>query len=174
MTRKEYLDSIEKQAEDFSNPNIPDRDHPRFVTLDDYLVARRKCEDYEQRTNISEYLTKEDYEQFDKNFENALGDILYKDEDFENDEIDKTIEMMKAIDWKWTSAGESIDKPATPNHAQFIALIRRCYEDCFREGHAKGGCGTGGVYVETDIMDHFVKITFSSIDACAFDGDDSH
>ena len=31
-----------------------------------------------------------------------------------------------------------------------------------------------GPNVETDIMDHFVKITFSSIDAYAFDGDDSH
>lgn len=168
MTRNEYLES--KNQQKIKQLDEPDNFHPRFVSLEDYLAARRKCEEYEQHVDISGQLTSEDYEAFDKNFENALNDILYKDEDLEPDDVDKTIEMMEAVDWTWANGKD--EAPSVPDRDRFIDLIRYCYEQCFHGGHPKGGCGTGGIYVETDIMDHFVKITFSSIDAFAFDGDD--
>lgn len=168
MTRKEYIDSIKKQATDSPNQNVPEHDQPDFVSLDEYLMARRKCERYENN-DISQFLTKEDYEQFDKNFEKALVDILYTDEDYCDDEIDKTIEMMEAVDWKWAKC---LSAPKTPNHEEFLENIKYCYEHCLNSGAPKPSCSTGGITVKTDVLDHTVEITFSSIDAGAFDNDD--
>ena len=169
MTRTEYLESQGKPG----NKPVVEHEHPVFISLDEYLAARRRCEQYEQAVKITEHLTKEDYESFDRNFEYALNDLLYKEDEpgFDKDEIERTVEMMKAVNWIWANKD---NKPGVPTHDEIIDLIKYCYEHCLESGCARGGCATGGVSVETDIMDHMVTIKFCTMDAYAFDGDDAH
>lgn len=168
MNREEYLNSL-TQARTTQEPVVSSQP---ISSLDEYIKMRRICETYEEFENISDQLTAADYEKFDKNFDKALQDALYTDEDFVKDEVDRTIEMMKAINWTWIDVEKS--KCITPDHAKFIELIRYCYESCFRDGRPRQTVSTGGVTVEIDIVDHLVKIQFSSIDVFAYDNDDSH
>ena len=170
MDRNEYLKSLGRPAQATSRK--PAVSPKPISSLDEYIKMRRLCEKYEEFENISDQLTAADYKKFDRNFDMALHDALYKDEDFVKDEIDRTIQMMKAINWTWIDAEKN--KCATPNHAKFIELIRYCYESCFRDGRPRQTVSTGGVTVEIDIVDHLVKIQFSSIDVFAYDNDDSH
>lgn len=172
MNRKEYLATLNQPAPE--SADFEDKHHPVFLSLAEYLAMRRKCAEYEESENISDYLTEEDYRLFDQNFENALHDALYKDNEFEKDEVERSIEMMKSVNWTWAHGLTSNRKPSTPTCEEFISTIRYCYESCFNSGSAHSFCGTGGISVEIDILDHFVKIQFSSIDVFAFDGDDSH
>jgi len=172
MNRKEYLATLNQPVPE--STDFGDKHHPVFLSMNEYLTMRRKCAEYEESENITEYLTEEDYRLFDQNFENALQDALYKDNDFEKNEVERSIEMMKATNWTWAHGLTSNRKPSTPDCKEFIDTIRYCYESCFNSGSAHGFCATGGVSVEIDILDHFVKIQFSSIDVFAFDGDDAH
>lgn len=170
MTREEYLKFRENPGDE---PVMKQHEYPVFVSLDEYLAARRRCEQYEQDVKIHEFLTAEDYRSFDRNFERALDDLLYREDGpgFDNDEIDRTVKMMKAVKWTWVKMNCKSD---VPTRDEVLDTIKYCYEQCLETGCARWSCSTGGVSVETDIMDHMVVIKFCTMDACAFDGDDAH
>lgn len=166
MNRKEYLASLNQSSQSTKRSSGI---QASISTLSEYLELRRKCEEYERSGNVSQELIPEDYQLFDENFDMALQDILYSDEDFPRDEVERTIEMMRAVDWTWVNLKQGTS--ATPDRIEFIKAIRYCYESCFEGGHPRNSCSTGGITVEIDIVDHFVSIQFSSINATAYDGD---
>ena len=166
MNRKEYLASLNQSSQSTKKSS----GSPASIsTLSEYLELRRKCEEYERSGNVSQELIPEDYQLFDENFDMALQDILYSDEDFPRNEVERTIEMMRAVKWTWANLEQGTS--ATPDRMEFIKAIRYCYESCFEGGHPRNSCSTGGITVEIDIVDHFVSIQFSSINATAYDGD---
>lgn len=166
MNRKEYLASLNQSSQSTKKSS---RSQASISTLSEYLELRRKCEEYEESGDVSQELTPEDYQLFDENFDMALQDILYSDEDFPRNEVERTIEMMRAVKWTWANLEQGTS--ATPDRMEFIKAIRYCYESCFEGGHPRNSCSTGGITVEIDIVDHFVSIQFSSINATAYDGD---
>ena len=166
MNRKEYLASLNQSSQSTKRSSGT---QASISTLSEYLELRRKCEEYERSGNVSQELIPEDYQLFDENFDMALQDILYSDEDFPRNEVERTIEMMRAVDWTWANLKQGTS--ATPDRMEFIKAIRYCYESCFEGGHPRNSCSTGGITVEIDIVDHLVSIQFSSINAIAYDGD---
>ena len=166
MNRKEYLESLNQSSQSTKRSSGI---QTSISTLSEYLELRRKCEEYERSGNVSQELIPEDYQLFDENFDMALQDILYSDEDFPRNEVERTIEMMRAVKWTWANLEQGTS--ATPDRMEFIKAIRYCYESCFEGGHPRNSCSTGGITVEIDIVDHLVSIQFSSINAIAYDGD---
>lgn len=166
MTRKEYLESLKNRPTTKSSGSCS-KNHS-FSTMDEYLEARRKCEAFEYGVEKDEYFTKEDYEAFDRNFKAAIETIMYKDDDILRDDIEQTIHMMEAVDWRWAEGGRA----STPGYNRFLDKIKYCYEMCLEGDSPKNSCSTGGITVETDILDHYVTIRFSSIDSSAFDTDE--
>ena len=169
MTRKEYLESMGKPKA--IPDHIEERDHPVFLNLNEYLIVRRKCDEYEQNTNITDQLNPIDYELFDRNFEKCLDQIKYHEEDGPASDVDKAIEMMEAVGWKWAHCltGKELH---TPTREEFIEAIKYCYERALESGKARGGCSTGGISVDTDILDHMVTVTFGNIDVYGYDKED--
>jgi hypothetical protein len=170
MDRKEYLASLNQPAQT-PYQECTESSKP-ISSLNEYLDLRRKCAAYEEFENISDQLTAADYKMFDKNFDRALQDALYTDEDFVEDAVDRTIRMMKSVNWIWANLTNG--KSSTPDRNEFIQTIKHCYECCFEHGGPRGACSTGGITVEIDIVDHLVKIQFNSIDVFAYDNDDCH
>lgn len=142
--------------------------------LEDYKQSRIKCEDFEQQEKITDFLTAKDYEAFDRNYEKALSEILYKEEDdpdCQQNEVERTVEMMKATNWTWATLPLSLRNNEVPNPDEIIKHINNCYEYCLNSGYARSSCSSGGVSVETDIFDHTVHVSFNTFDAIAFDSD---
>ena len=164
MNRKEYLASLNQSSQSTKKSS---GSQASISTLSEYLELRRKCEEYERSGSVSQELTPEDYQLFDENFDRALQDVLYSDEDFPRNEVERTIEMMRAVKWTWANLEQGTS--ATPDRMEFIQAIRYCYESCFEGGHPRNSCS--GITVEIDIVDHFVSVQFSSINATAYDGD---
>lgn len=163
MTRQEYLNQKTEDVAPVSGT---------IKNLSEYLEIRKQCEEFEDM-DITEFLTEDDYKAFDVNFNKCLESLQYKDPDDEDDksDIEEVREMMELTDWKWAYSGEG-GKSAVPSEEQIIECIRCCYEQSLKSGHARGGCGTGGVNVETDILGHSVHITFEHFEISQDDGDE--
>lgn len=163
MTRQEYLNQKTEEVVPVSGT---------INNLLEYLIIRKQCEEFEDR-DITEFLTEEDYKAFDANFNKCLENLQYKDSNDEDDknDIEKTHEMMKLTNWKWAHSGEN-GEAAVPSEKQIIECIRYCYERSLESGRARGGCSTGGVNVETDILGHSVHISFEQFEASSYDGDE--
>lgn len=166
MNREEYLKSKEQPVA--KSDVITTRNQRGYVclppeNLEEYLKIRESIEDFDSNTYIDKFLTAEDFEAFDRNFEKIMDSLQFKDESVTEDEIEVAIKMMKAHNWKW---GDHI-----PSYQEFVNNIKYCYEQALKSGHPRTGCGTGGVNVEIDIFDHSVKVTFGNIDAFAYDGE---
>lgn len=163
MTRQEYLNQKTEDVAPVSGT---------INNLIEYLIIRKQCEEFEGR-DITEFLNEEDYKAFDVNFNKCLKSLQYKDPDDEDDktDIEEVRKMMELTGWKWAYSGEG-GKSAVPSEKQIIECIKYCYEESLKSGHARGGCGTGGVNVETDILGHSVHITFDHFDISYNDGED--
>ena len=174
MTRSEYLELQGHKNE--VNPHEEHDELHTFGALSDYLAARNMCIAYENEVNISNELTEEDFELFDRNFENAMADILYTDDENPHDELDRVLNMMNAVSWTWVNGTNKNNVPSAsvPDRERFIGLIRDCYEGCLNSNLAKASISTGGITVQTDIVDHYVSIQFNAIDTEAFDDDTMH
>ena len=142
MNRKEYLASLNQSSQSTKKSS---GSQASISTLSEYLELRRKCEEYERSENVSQELTPEDYQLFDKNFDRVLQDVLYSDEDFPRNEVERTIDMMSAVRWTWANLEQGTS--ATPDRMDFIKAIRYCYESCFEGGHPRNSCSTGGITV---------------------------
>ena len=175
MTRSEYLEL--QGHKDNVNPHEKHDELHTFGALSDYLAARNMCIAYENEVNISSELTEEDYMLFDRNFENAMADILYTDDENPHNELDRTLNMMNAVSWTWVNyTNKNMKAPfaSVPDRERFLGLIRYCYERCLNSNLAKASNSTGGITVQTDILDHYVSIQFNAIDVEAFDDDAMH
>ena len=163
MTRQEYLNQKTDEVAPVSGA---------IKDLSEYIEIRKQCDQFE-RGDITAFLTEDDYKAFDTNFNKCLESLQYKDPDYEEvkSDIERVQEMMELTDWKWAYSGED-GKDAVPSKQQIIECIRYCYEQSLESGHARGGCGTGGVNVETDIVDHTVSITFEYFEITHYDGDE--
>lgn len=163
MTRQEYLNQKIEEVTPVSGA---------INNLHEYLKIRKQCEEFEDRV-ITAFLTEDDYKAFDVNFNKCLESLQYKDPDDEDDksDIEEVQEMMELTGWTWAYTGEN-GEAAVPSVKQIIECIRRCYEQSLESGHARGGCGTGGVNVETDILGHAVRITFEHFEISQDDGDE--
>lgn len=178
MTRSECLE-LHGHKDQVNRINLQGEhsESPTFGTLSEYLAARHRCIAYENEVNISSELTEEDYKLFDRNFENAMADILYTDDENPHDELDRVLNMMNAVSWTWVNhTNKNMKAPfaSVPNRERFLGLIRYCYECCLNSNSAKASISTGGITVQTDILDHYVSIQFNAIDTEAFDDDAMH
>lgn len=167
MNREEYLKSKNQPPaikHEATNP-VDNRESilVPIESLKDYLKIRQHVEDFDQHVKIDEFLTAEDFEAFDENFEKVMDSLQFKDKEVTEDEIEGAIKAMKAVDWKWGGK--------TPTYNEFVDQIKYCYEHSLKQGLARTSCGTGGVTVETDIYDHSVRVIFGHIDAFAYDGE---
>lgn len=162
MTRQEYLNQKTEEVTPVSGT---------INNLLEYLIIRKQCEEFEDR-DITEFLTEDDYEAFDVNFNKCLESLQSKDVTdeikLEQSDIEKVHEMMKLTGWKWAGIGENC-KSAIPSVEQIIGCIKYCYEESLKSGHARGGCSTGGVNVETDILGHSVRIAFEQFEISQYD-----
>lgn len=163
MTRQEYLSQIKPGSNGQIGP---------IKSLEDYLETRKQLEFYENHTDISARFTEDDFKAFDENYNKCLKNILYKDEDNEDDinDLEKIRMMMQSVDWKWAWAGKG-KTPAVPSVEQLKECINDCYESCLKSNNPRALCSTGGICVETDIYDHQVKISFDVIDIYRYDHD---
>ena len=165
MTRQEYLN---QKTEDVTPVSGTIKD------LSEYLEIRKQCEEFEGR-DITEFLTEDDYKAFDANFNKCLESLQFKDVTdelkLERSDIEEIHGMMELTGWKWAGSGEN-GESAVPSEKQIIECIKYCYEESLKSGHARGGCGTGGVNVETDILGHSVYITFEHFNISYYDGEE--
>lgn len=111
-----------------------------------YMRVREMILDHE-----IEY-TEEDFEKFEKNFNAAMEQLLYTDEDEEISIIDEAVTMMDSIDWTWGAKNKHVDKE------DIINTIKDFFETCMNSGQAQYRVDSGGIVVETDIIDHTVEI----------------
>lgn len=150
MTRKEYLEKKEKATPISTNKG-------EITSLSEYLDLREQIAEFEQQQIV---YTEEDFEAFDHNFLNLLDEITCESiEDGNVSDVDKCIQMMKSIDWKW--------KKRTPDYNEFIKTIRELYERAMKASMPRYEVSTGGFHLMVDIYQHRVSLTWGKIE-CEF------
>lgn len=155
-------------------------DGARTITLaacelsrENYLVLKEIVADYENMvySHAAEFpFTKEDYGAFERNFENALGDLMYKDEDNPESQLDEIENMMNAVDWEWASHCNRDNKTHTPTQNDMIDLIHNHFETCMNSGCPEYTVSSGGFEVRISLFEeHLVSINFLGAEASSYD-----
>lgn len=102
---------------------------------------------YEQARIAIEFqefeFTKDDFDQFEDNYAQTISDL--------NPDLDRVVEMMKAVNWK--IRGCEVSKQ------NLIDEIRRMFECCMNDTHAQQSAHIGPIALETDIYYHRIAIT---------------
>ena len=154
MTREEYL----RRKREGTCDSIA---VPKVGSKTEYLLAMSGIESFVENNKID--YTEEDYEKFDTNFEEIITFIT--DNNVGESDVDKCIEMMKAIDWKWVGIANN----ETPRFDVFLNEIRNLYEECLSKQAVRYHISTGGIEVSIDIYKHQVKVTFGKINEIVYD-----
>lgn len=153
MTRDEYLRrKKEGTCESIAVPKIRSRA--------EYILTMEGVEYFIENNKID--YTEKDYEKFDEHFEEIIDFIT--DSDIGESDVNRSIEMMKSIGWKWAIANDSV-----PTFDIFLEEIKKLYEECLSHQCARYHVSTGGIGVSIDIYKHQVKVTFGNINEIAYD-----
>mgnify|MGYP003303487397 CR=1 FL=1 len=134
-------------------------EEPQQNTLDEYIALRKKCDSME--CQAFEF-TKEDFEKFTKNFYEAFD---YMDERFEDEEseFERIHNLMEQTNWTWRGKTPTID--------ELKDCVKDLFKCCMGSKYLKTSCSTGGFTVKTDIVDHYVFISFDTSQVDVWDSD---
>lgn len=154
MTRDEYL----RRKKEGTCDSIT---VPKIRSRAEYVLTMEGIEDFIENNKID--YTEEDYEKFDEHFEEVIDFIT--DDSIDESDVNKSIEMMKAIDWCWGGIADG----KTSTFDMFLEEIKRLYETCLNHQCARWHASTGGIEVSIDIYKHQVKVTFGNINEIIYD-----
>lgn len=126
----------------------------KILSRERYLQTRKACEDYELCPDVDFSFTEDDFDKFTRNFEDCIGELEFSD--YENDienSFEKAERVMEAEGWAWATNGNK-----TPSADKIKEQVVQYFDRCMESNKPRMLVSSGGVTVETDVYEHYVKI----------------